>query len=172
MPLGNVVISQEEIRRRTAALAREIETAIPDGDLHVIITLKGGLFFGADLIRALRREVTLGFITASSYGGGTESTGKVLLKASDVGKITGRHVLIVEDIIDTGRTLEAVVGAIREQAPASVRTAALIDKPSRHKAPIDADFIGFPVEDVFLVGYGLDYAEKFRDLPDIRAFEL
>jgi len=168
--LGDIIISQEEIRIRTAALALEIEAAIPDGNLHVVITLKGGLFFGADLIRALGREVTIGFVSASSYGGGTISTGKVLLKINGASEITGRHVLIIEDIIDTGKTLEAVLGAIQEQAPASVRTAALIDKPLRRETSIDADFIGFQVKNVFLVGYGLDYAEKFRELPDIHSF--
>ncbi|MDP6365482.1 MAG: hypoxanthine phosphoribosyltransferase [Nitrospinota bacterium] len=171
MALGKVIFSREDIDRRTAELACEINAFIPAGKIHVIITLKGALYFGVDLIRALGRQVTIGFITASSYGDGTESSGEVLLKAKDTGEITARRVLIVEDIIDTGRTLEFVVNTIRSRKPASVHTVAFIDKPSRREVAIDADFVGFPVEDVFLVGYGLDYAEAYRELPCIRSFE-
>ncbi len=169
MSAGKIVFTQDRIRRRTEEIAREIAGAIPGGDLHVIVTLKGALFFAVDLIRALGREATLGFITASSYGGGTESSGEVDLRTEDIGEVAGRHVLIVEDIIDTGRTLKIAVAAIQSLGPASVRTAALIDKPSRREVEIDAEFTGFRVDDIFLVGYGLDCDQEYRTLPDIRS---
>ncbi len=171
MAPGEVIYSEEDIAQRTAGLAREINAAIPDGNLHVIITQKGALYFGVDLIRALGRRVTIGFITASSYGDGMESSGEVQLRSEDTGEITARRVLIVEDIIDTGRTLQSVVNTIRSRKPASVHTVAFIDKPARREVAIDADFVGFSVEDVFLVGYGLDHAEAYRELPCIRSFE-
>jgi hypoxanthine phosphoribosyltransferase len=171
MAPGEVIYSEEDIAQRTAGLAREFNAAIPDGNLHVIITQKGALYFGVDLIRALGRRVTIGFITASSYGDGMESSGEVQLRSEDTGEIAARRVLIVEDIIDTGRTLQSVVNTIRSRKPASVHTVAFIDKPARLEVAIDADFVGFSVEDVFLVGYGLDHAEAYRELPCIRSFE-
>lgn len=178
MAPGEGIYSEEDIAQRTAGLAREINAAIPDGNLHVIITQKGALYFGVDLIRALGRRVTIGFITASSYGDGMESSGEVQLRSEEVqlrsedtGEIAARRVLIVEDIIDTGRTLQSVVNTIRSRKPASVHTVAFIDKPARREVAIDADFVGFSVEDVFLVGYGLDHAEAYRELPCIRSFE-
>lgn len=170
MPTGRILFSEEQIRRRVAELSREIAEAVPSGDFHVIITLKGALFFAVDLIRALGREVTIGFISASSYGSGTESAGEVALHLEEFGDVKGRHVLVVEDIIDTGRTLSAVTDALRDQDPASIRTVALIDKPARREVPIDADHVGFTTEDVFIVGYGLDSDQEYRTLPDIRAF--
>ncbi len=169
MSAGKILFTQDRIRRRTEEIAREIAGTFPEGDLHVIVTLKGALFFAVDLIRALGREATLGFITASSYGGGTESLGEVELRLDDIGEVAGRHVLIVEDIIDTGRTLKTAVAAIQKLGPASVRTATLIDKPSRREVEIDADFTGFEVDDIFLVGYGLDCDQEYRTLPDIRS---
>lgn len=171
MPPGKVIFSSERIQERVASLAGEINAAIPAADLHVILTLKGALFFGTDLVHAMAREVSVGFISASSYGGGTESSGKVRLRIRDAGEITGRHILIVEDIIDTGRTLETIVNAVKEQNPASVHTVAFIDKPSRREVDFEADFTGLPVDDIFIVGYGLDHAEAYRTLPGIHAFE-
>lgn len=170
MPLGEILISQDHIRRRVETLGREISAATPPGNLHVVTTLKGALFFAVDLIRALGREVTVGFITASSYGSGTKSSGEVHLHQEDIGDVSGCHVLIVDDIIDTGRTLFAVSEAIRAHRPASIRTAALIAKPARRETVIDADYVGFTIDDIFIVGYGLDYDEMFRTLPDIHAF--
>lgn len=170
MPLGDILISQTEIRRRVEVLGRQIGEAIPPGDLHVIATLKGALFFAVDLVRALGREATLGFITASSYGSGTESSGKVLLHQEDIGEPAGRHLLVVDDIIDTGRTLLAVTESLRAHRPLSVRTAVLIGKPARREAAIEADYVGFTIDDIFVVGYGLDYDEKYRTLPDIHFF--
>ncbi len=170
MPVGEILISEKEIQRRVEVLGREIGDAIPPGDLHVITTLKGALFFAVDLIRALGREVTLGFITASSYGSSTESSGEVQLHQEDIGEFAGCHLLVVDDIIDTGRTLLAVTEALRTHNPVSIRTAVLIAKPARREAAIDADYVGFTIDDIFIIGYGLDYDEKYRPLPDIRAF--
>ncbi len=170
MTAGEILIPEEQIRRRVETLCQEISAAVPSGDLHVIITLKGALFFAVDLVRALGREVTIGFITASSYGSGTKSSGEVHLRQEDIGEIAGRHVLIVDDIIDTGRTLLAVTEALRPHRPASIRTAVLIDKPARREAAIGVDYVGFTIGDIFVVGYGLDSGEEHRTLPDIRAF--
>ncbi|MBT3349668.1 MAG: hypoxanthine phosphoribosyltransferase [Nitrospinaceae bacterium] len=171
MPLGEIIFSNEQIQARVAALAGEINAKLRAENLHVILTLKGALFFGTDLIRAMNRELSVGFISASSYGGGTESSGQVQLRIRDAGEITGQQILIVEDIIDTGRTLETIVNAVGVQNPASVHTVAFIDKPARREVKFETDFTGFSVEDVFIVGYGLDYAEGWRSLPDIHAFK-
>jgi len=170
MPAGEILIPAERIRRRVAELAREIDAAFPAGPLHCVILLKSALFFGVDLIRALGREASLGLIRASSYGGGTESAGEVRLGFEDVGEPSGRNVLLIDDILDTGYTLRAAVEALRARRPAALRTCVLLDKPARRKIKIEADHVGFPVEDVFVVGYGLDCGEAHRTLPDIRAY--
>ncbi|MEK6711717.1 MAG: phosphoribosyltransferase family protein, partial [Nitrospinota bacterium] len=162
MALGETLIAGSAIRGRLQELAREIGAALPPGPLHCVIVLKSALFFAVDLIRALDREATLGFLTASSYGDGTESSGEVRLDLGALGQVEGRHVLLFDDILDTGHTLLAARGALRALGPASLRTCVLLDKPSRRRAKIEADHVGFTIEDVFVVGYGLDYNERYR----------
>lgn len=170
MPLGEILISGEEIHGRVAGLAAELQAALPAGPLHCVVVLKSAVFFAADLIRALGRDASLGFLAAASYGAGTESAGEVRLNFGSLGRVEGQNVLLIDDILDSGRTLLAAREALRARRPASLRTCVLLDKPSRRRVKIAADHVGFAIEDVFVVGYGLDCAEAFRTLPDIRAY--
>ncbi|MFQ5896146.1 MAG: hypoxanthine phosphoribosyltransferase [Nitrospinota bacterium] len=163
------LIPREEIGRRVAELAQRLREDYGEEPLHLVVILKGAIFFAVDLIRALGRPVTLGFVSAASYGAGTESSGEVKLNLEALGAVEGRHVLVVEDILDTGLTLAKVKEAIAARAPRSLRLCVLLEKPARKQVPIEADYLGFQIGDRFVVGYGLDHAERHRELPDIRA---
>ncbi|MBI3127258.1 MAG: hypoxanthine phosphoribosyltransferase [Candidatus Tectomicrobia bacterium] len=171
MPLGETLIPEEKIRRRVRELARELDAALPPGPVHCVVVLKSAVFFAADLLRSLKREVSVGFLSASSYGDATESAGEVRVGAEALGPVEGRHVLLIDDILDTGHTMAAVRRAILARRPASLRSCVLLDKPSRRRVDARADHVGFTIADVFVVGYGLDFAEEFRTLPDIRAYQ-
>jgi hypoxanthine phosphoribosyltransferase len=161
-----ILLSQAQIQKRVAELAAEIRRDFP-GDLHVIAVLKGAFVFLSDLIRAMPGHVSLDFMAVSSYAKGTTSSGEVrLLKDLDT-SLDGRHVVIVEDIVDTGLTLLYLQEILRARNPRSLRTACLLSKPSRRQVDVKVDYIGFTIEDRFVVGYGLDYAEQYRNLPHI-----
>ena len=160
-------ITAERIRERITALAGEIRADMPTEDLHLVCVLKGGVLFLGDLIRAMTGTVTIDFMALSSYGTGTSSSGEVrLIKDLDYG-LEGRHVIIVEDIVDTGLTLHYLQEILRARNPRSLTTACLLSKPSRRKIDVRVDYIGFTIEDKFVVGYGLDYSEQYRNLPYI-----
>jgi hypoxanthine phosphoribosyltransferase len=162
-----VLISQHALTARIREMAAELRTAVPNDDIHFVCVLKGAFMFLSDLVRALDDRVTLDFIAVSSYGESTKSSGEVrLVKDVDTG-LEGRHVVIVEDIVDTGLTLHYLQDILRRRGPASLHTACLLSKPSRRKVDVKVDFIGFTIDDHFVVGYGLDYAEQFRNLPYI-----
>lgn len=163
-----VLISAEAIDRRILELAAEIDAGYPAGEaVHMICVLKGGFIFLADLVRHMRSRVTLDFIAVSSYAKGTTSSGEVrLLKDLDVA-LDGKHVIVVEDIVDTGLTLTYLQGMLRARGPKTLRTACLLSKPSRRQVDVPVEYIGFTIEDLFVVGYGLDYAGQYRHLPDI-----
>jgi hypoxanthine phosphoribosyltransferase len=164
------LISAATIGERVASLAREIRRDHP-ADVHLVCVLKGAFMFLADLARELGGDVTLDFMALSSYGGSTKSSGQVqLLKDLDSG-LEGRDVVIVEDIVDTGLTLTYLQDILRARAPRSLKTACLLSKPSRRKTNVSVDYIGFTIEDKFVVGYGLDYGEKYRNLPFIGVLE-
>lgn len=159
-------ISAQDIHTRIAALAADIRADAPDAELHFIGVLKGSVFFLADLLRALPGPATMDFIAVASYAG-TKSSGEVrLLKDVDRG-LQDRHVIVVEDIVDTGLTLHYLQDILRARGPASLRTACLLSKPSRRKIEVPVDYVGFTIEDRFVVGYGLDYDEHYRQLPYI-----
>jgi hypoxanthine phosphoribosyltransferase len=161
------LISPEVLRDRILELAHEIRADFEGEDLHLVCVLKGAFLFLADLIRAMDGRVTIDFIALSSYGGGTTSSGEVrLIKDLDYG-LEGRHVVIVEDIVDTGLTLHYLQEILRARNPRSLRTACLLNKPSRRQIEVKVDHIGFTIEDQFVVGYGLDYSEQYRNLPYI-----
>ena len=160
------LIGAGEIQERVRALAGEIRRDHPDG-VHLVCVLKGAFMFLADLARALEGDATLDFMALSSYGSSTRSSGQVqLLKDLDVG-LEGRDVVIVEDIVDTGLTLTYLQEILRARAPRSLKTACLLSKPSRRRVDVRVDYVGFTIEDRFVVGYGLDYDEKYRNLPYI-----
>lgn len=159
-------LSAEDIRQRIAALAQQIRADAPDADLHFIGVLKGSVFFLADLLRAMPGTVTMDFIAVASYAG-TRSTGEVRLIKDVDDRLQNRHVIVVEDIVDTGLTLHYLQDILRARGPASLRTACLLSKPSRRKIEVPVEYVGFTIEDRFVVGYGLDYNEHHRHLPYI-----
>jgi hypoxanthine phosphoribosyltransferase len=167
---SEILLSDEQIRKRVAELAADIRRDFPD-DLHVIAVLKGAFVFLSDLIRAMPGHVSLDFMAVSSYAKGTTSSGEVrLLKDLDT-SLDGRNVVIVEDIVDTGLTLTYLQDILRARNPKSLRTACLLSKPSRRQVDVKIEYIGFTIEDRFVVGYGLDYAEQYRNLPHIAVLE-
>ena len=166
-----VLIDQQALAARIATLAQEIRRDYPTGQLHFICVLKGAFLFLSDLIRSLDGHVTIDFMAVSSYGAGTSSSGEVrVLKDLDTG-LEGRDVIIVEDIVDTGLTLHYLQEVLLARGPRSLKTACLLSKPSRRKIDARVDYIGFTIEDRFVVGYGLDYAEQYRNLPYIGVLE-
>lgn len=162
--IGRVLISKAQIARRVRALAMQIEQDYEGRDLVVVALLNGTVMFLADLVRHLSIPLRLDFIGVSSYGSGTTSGELVFTKELRL-DVKGRDVLVVDDILDTGRTLTRVVQKIRPLKPRRLRTCVLLDKPSRRVEKIKAHYVGFEIEDEFVVGYGLDYAERYRNLP-------
>jgi len=168
--IGQPLISELEIQHRTAELARQISSKLKDENIVLIAVLKGAFMFAADLARRLMKQdvnLDLDFIRAKSYGTGTRSSGEVNIEI-DVGiPLKGATVLLVDDIIDSGNTLYQVGNYLREKGAVEVTTCVLLDKPSRREIEFQPDFVGFEIPDKFVIGYGLDFAEKFRCLPYI-----
>ena len=162
--LRDVLITEAQIKRRVATLARTLTRDYAGSELTVVALLTGTVVFLADLLRRLEIPLQLDFMGVSSYGTGTESDQLVYTKKLRLG-IEDREVLLVDDILDTGRTLADVTARLRRLRPRSLRTCVLLDKPSRRLVPITADYTGFVIPDVFVVGYGLDFAERHRNLP-------
>ena len=172
MSINNILISQAQIQQRIQTLAAEIERDYPASEeIHLVAVLKGGFMFMADLVRAMSDRVTMDFMAVSSYGKGTSSSGQVRVLKDLDSNLEGRHAIVVEDIVDTGLTLHYLQDLLKARAPKSMRTACLLSKPSRRKVAVQVDYIGFTIEDHFVVGYGLDYAEKYRNLPHIAILE-
>jgi hypoxanthine phosphoribosyltransferase len=161
------LISEADIQKRVTELAEKISADYADnGDVVLIGVLKGAFIFLADLSRQLTVPRTIEFIAVSSYGSGSES-GAVRLVMDVRGSIEGRHVLIIEDIVDTGHTLNYLIGMLKSHGPASIRTCTLLHKAERAEVDVEIDYVGFRIGDEWVVGYGLDYAEKNRTLPYI-----
>jgi len=165
--LEEVLISPAQLQRRITELAAQIDADYAGRDLLLIGVLKGAVMVMADLARALHLPVQMDWMAVSSYGSGTKSSGVVrILKDLDA-DISGRHVLVVEDIVDSGLTLSWLVQNLQSREPASVRVCALLRKPAAVLMPVEVTYMGFDIEDKFVIGYGLDYAERFRNLPFI-----
>ncbi len=161
-----ILISAQQIQGRVAEMAAEIRRDFPD-DVHLIAVLKGAFVFLSDLVRHIPGKVSLDFMATSSYATGTTTSGEVkLVKDLDL-TLDGRHVIIVEDIVDSGLTLHYLHEILRARNPKTLRTACLLSKPSRRRVEVPVEYVGFTIEDRFVVGYGLDYAEQFRNLPYI-----
>jgi hypoxanthine phosphoribosyltransferase len=162
----DVLLSEDQIRTRVREIAVQIRRDFPD-DLHLVAVLKGAFMFLADLIRQMSGPITLDFMALSSYAKGTTSSGEVrVLKDLDT-TLAGKNVVIVEDIVDTGLTLTYLQEILRARGPKTLRTACLLSKPSRRQVDVVVDYIGFTIDDRFVVGYGLDYAEQYRNLRHI-----
>jgi hypoxanthine phosphoribosyltransferase len=170
MPL-RTLLSEQQIQTRIAEIGAQIDADYPEGTLYLICILKGACYFLADLSRAVKRDTFIDFMGISSYGKGKTSSGEVkIIKDLDI-SLEGADVLIVEDIIDSGITLHYLTSVLKTRRPKSVRIATLLDKPERRIRHVDVAYVGFQIPDEFVVGYGLDYAEKYRNLRDVCVLE-
>ena len=163
--IKEILLSEAQIEKRVAELGRELTERFRGTEPLFIGVLKGSFVFMADLIRKVDLKCAMDFMAVSSYGCGTSTSGAVKINKDLNEDISGRDVVIVEDILDSGVTLNYLCGYLQNRKPTSITLVTLLDKPARRKAPIKADIVGFEVPDEFVVGYGLDYAEKYRNLP-------
>ncbi|MDR1732439.1 MAG: hypoxanthine phosphoribosyltransferase [Synergistaceae bacterium] len=171
---GEILISEGEIQDRVDALAKKIASETPGGELLVVGILNGAVIFLSDLVRCMPPEldVKIDFMSISSYGDAVKSSGVVQILKDIGSNINGRNVLIVEDIIDTGLTLSYLLNTLRTRKPASLRACVLLDKSEKREISVPIDYCGFTIPDTFVVGYGLDCAGRWRNLPDIRTLEI
>lgn len=165
--VGTILYTEKEIQKRAREIGRQITMDYDGEELIVICTLKGSLIWMSDLIKNIALDINIDFMVASSYGSSTTSSGVVKIKLDPSTNMYNKHVLIVEDIIDSGTTLKFVLEKLKERGPKSVKVCTMLDKPSGRLNDIEADYTGFTVEDLFIVGYGLDYDQKYRNLPYI-----
>lgn len=170
-PKLRVLIPAEKIQERVRELGEMISKDYPEGNLYLIGILKGAIFFLTDLARSLKRDVFVDFMGISTYGKGKTSSGEVKVTKDLDTSLEGADVLIVEDIVDSGVTLNYLMHILDQRKPRSIRIAALLDKPERRLRPIHVNYVGFQIPDEFVVGYGLDYAEKYRNLDSICVLE-
>ena len=169
--IGDILVSEEDLTRRIAELAEEISRDYDGKDLVLIGVLKGAVFFVSDLMRHLSLDCEIDFMAVASYGSATDSSGVVRIIKDLDAPIEGRHVLIVEDIVDSGLTLQYLLRSLGARNPASLEVCALLTKPERLKVDLPVRYVGFEIPDRFVVGYGLDYAERHRNLPYVAALE-
>ena len=168
----SVLLSGARIQRRIREIARQIRRDFPDEPLLLVGVLKGAVFFLADLARQISGEVTFDFIAVSSYGKDSRSSGQVKLNKDLDSSIEGKTVIVVEDILDTGLTLRYLLRILQHRKPKNLRVAVLLDKAERRLTEVRADYVGFPIPNEFVVGYGLDYAERYRNLPAVKILAL
>ena len=165
--IQEVLFSEEQLKNRVQEIARQITADYAGKEIMLISVLRGSFVFMADLCRAIDLPCTLDFMAVSSYGKGTKSSGQVQITKDLSEDITDRHIIVVEDILDSGNTLSYLLKILENRHPASIRLCTLLDKPDRRVKPVQVHYSGFTIPDAFVVGYGLDYAEKYRNLPYI-----
>ena len=165
--IQEVLFTEEQLSARVQELARQIERDYAGREIMLISVLRGSFIFMADLCRAIDLPCTLDFMAVSSYGKGTSSSGQVQITKDLSEDISGRHIIVVEDILDSGNPLHYLLQLLEHRHPASIRLCTLLDKPERRVKPVEVHYTGFAIPDAFVVGYGLDYAEKYRNLPYI-----
>ncbi|MBK5293906.1 MAG: hypoxanthine phosphoribosyltransferase [Acidobacteriia bacterium] len=170
-PQLRVLISEQQIQQRIQELGKQIAADYPEGPIYLVGILKGACIFLSDLARAIPKPVRLDFMGISSYGKGKSSSGEVKVTKDLDLSLEGMDILIVEDIVDTGVTLTYLTHLLDQRKPRSIKIAAMLDKPSRRLRPVEARYVGFSIPDEFVVGYGLDYAEDYRNLRDICILE-
>lgn len=168
----NVLLSEEEVDKRIREIADQINKDYEGKEIHLIGVLRGACFFMCELGKRITVPVTIDFMSVSSYGDGTVSSGNIKIKKELDDSIEGKHVILIEDIIDSGRTLSNLGPLLKERGAASLKLCTLLDKPDRREVDVFVDYIGFQIPDKFVVGYGLDYAQKYRNLPYIAEVEL
>jgi hypoxanthine phosphoribosyltransferase len=166
-----ILISEDQIQTRIKELGAQIDADYPAGELHLVCILKGAFVFLADLSRAIKRDTLIQFMGISSYGKGKTTSGEVKVTKDLDHSVEGANLLIVEDIVDSGVTLSYLTHLLQQRRPRSVRIAALLDKPERRLRPVEVSYVGFKIPDEFVVGYGLDYGEKYRNLRDVCVLE-
>lgn len=167
----NVLIPEEEVNAKIKELGARISEDYEGKEVHLICILKGGVFFACELAKRITIPVSLDFMQVSSYGNASKSSGIVRIKKDLDDSMEGKEVIIVEDIIDSGRTLHYLIPVLEQRNPASIRLCALLNKPDRREKEVQIDYLGFDIPDKFVVGYGLDYAQKYRNLPFIGVVE-
>ncbi len=167
----HVMLSEEEVEKKIREMADQINQDYEGKSLHLICILKGSIFFCCELAKRLTMPVSIDFMSASSYGNDTKSSGTLKIKKDLDESIEGLDCLIVEDIIDSGNTLSLTQKMLAERKPASLKLCTLLDKPARRETEVDVDYTGFQIPDAFVVGYGLDYAQRYRNLPYIGVLE-
>lgn len=165
--IEKVLFSQEDLQKRVGELAAQINRDYQGKEPMLISVLRGSFVFMADLVRSIELPCTVDFMAVSSYGAGTTSSGQVRITKDLSENVEGRDIIVVEDILDSGNTLSYLLRLLQARHPSSIRLCTLLDKPSRRTKPVDASYTGFTVDDLFVVGYGLDFAEKYRNLPYI-----
>ncbi|MBQ1484242.1 MAG: hypoxanthine phosphoribosyltransferase [Firmicutes bacterium] len=165
--VGKILYTQEQIYERVEELAREIEKDYEGEELILLCTLKGAVVFMADMMKAINLDTMIDFIAASSYGSGTSTSGFVKVTKDVTMDLYNKNVLIIEDIVDSGTTLKFLKEYLQDRNPKSVKIATLLDKPARRTADVTPDYVGFTVDDLFIIGYGLDYDQRYRNLPYI-----
>lgn len=165
--IQSVLFTEEQLSQRCQEIASEIMRDYKDKEVVLISVLRGSFVFMADLCRRIDLPCTVDFMSVSSYGSGTSSTGQVQITKDLSSDISGKHILVVEDILDSGNTLSYLLNVLEQRKPASIRLCTLLDKPDRRVKPVEVHYSGFTIPDAFVVGYGLDYAEHYRNLPYI-----
>lgn len=165
------MLTEEEVDKRIKEIGEQISKDYAGKKIHLICVLKGGVFFMCELAKRISVPVSMDFMSISSYGNSTESSGIIKIIKDLDESITGEEVLVVEDIVDSGRTLNYLLEMLRDRKPASLRLCTLLDKPERRVVEVNVDYTGFQIPDEFVVGYGLDYAQKYRNLPYIGVVE-
>ena len=163
----SVLIPESTLDAKIKEIGEKISSDYAGKEVHLICILKGGVFFACELAKRITVPVSLDFMQVSSYGDGTKSSGIVRIKKDLDDSLEGKEVIIVEDIIDTGKTLHYLIPLLKHREPASIKLCALLSKPDRREVPINIDYLGFDIPDEFVIGYGLDYAQKYRNLPFI-----
>lgn len=169
--IGKILFTEEQIKARAAEIGRQISEDYAGEPVYLIGTLRGAVVWMADVMKSITNDTEIDFIVASSYGSGTTTSGVVKIKKDLEGDIYGKNVIIIEDIIDTGTTLKHLKERLADRNPKSIRICTLLDKPSRRLADVKADYVGFEIENLFVIGYGLDYDQKYRNLPYISYLE-
>lgn len=168
----NVLLTEEEVDEKIQAIGDQISKDYEGKQVHLVCVLKGGTFFMCELAKRITVPVSMDFMSVSSYGGDTKSSGVVKIIKDLDDSITGKDVLVVEDIVDSGRTLSYLLDLLKDRGPKSLRLCTLLDKPDRRVIEVDVDYTGFQIPDEFVVGYGLDYDQRYRNLPYIGIVEL
>ena len=170
--IKEVYFSAEEIDKIVKKLGKQISEDYKDKNLLLVSILKGSVIFMADLMRSIDIPCRIDFMSVSSYGNGSVSSGKIIMKKDLEESIVGKNVIVVEDIVDTGRTLSYLMDNLKQRGPKSLKLCAMLDKPDRRVVDIKADYTGFEIPDLFVIGYGLDYAQRYRNLPYIGVLEV